>query len=104
MRWSTLLVIAALHGLLSCAVFFGMMSSGLQPPDAPATPWQDAGLLAGFWILFLPSILLQKVGIDLWILALLMVPINTLIWLAAIRVVTMARAVRRIIRYRRQAG
>jgi hypothetical protein len=103
-RWSSLLIITGLHALLSCLVFFGMMSSALRPPDGPATPWQHAVLLAAFWVLFLPSLLLQGVGINLWVLSLLVVPVNSLIWVVIIQVVPVARAARRTLRGRRRAA
>ena len=84
MKTDTFLIGVGLHAMMSSAVFFGMMSSGLRAPDAPAFPWQDAVLLVLFWASFFPSILLQYLGINLWVLSLLVVPINSLIWMAVI--------------------
>ena len=75
-----------------------------MPPEGPATPLQDAVLLTAFWVLFLPSLLLQGVGINLWVLSLLVVPVNTLIWLVMIQVVPMARSARRALRGRRRVA
>jgi hypothetical protein len=88
-----LLVVAALHAILSYALFFGFMASSLRPPDAPATPWQDAGLVALFWLVFFPSLVLQRLGLDLWVLSLLVIPPNTLLWMAV--VLPLARAGRK---------
>jgi heme A synthase len=86
----SMIVAAALHATLSYVVFFGLMASALRNPDAPATSWKDAGLLAVFWAVFFPSLLLQRLGLDLWALSLLVVIPNTLLWVAVVSLIAWA--------------
>lgn len=96
MKRGSLMVVAAVHAILSYVVFFGLMAHALRNPDATATPWQDAGLLAVFWAVFFPSLLLQRLGIDLWVLSLLVIVPNTLLWVAVVALVAWtARKARR---------
>jgi hypothetical protein len=63
-----------------------MMSTGLRDPDALAPPSQDIVLIVLFWMSFFPSVLLQYVGINLWVLSLLVIPINSVIWMFVVAV------------------
>jgi ABC-type glycerol-3-phosphate transport system permease component len=96
MKRDLLMVVAALHAILSFFLFFGLMASSLRDPDSPATPWQDAVLLAMFLIVFFPSLALQRLGIDLWRLSLLVILPNTVLWVGVVSLAAWAaRKVRR---------
>ena len=87
MKLQSLVIVAAVHLMLSFVVFIKLMAIGLRAPDAPAEPWHDAAAWATFWLLFFPSIALQQVGIDLWKLAILVIVPNTALWIGALLVV-----------------